>query len=646
MPPFRLPSVDVVAAAAERAVRRFPDVLLAAAAAVVIAWRLVDADGTLPRWEAAMAAAVLGLPLLLTGALLAEGRGWQGVHRALPPLAGGAVLVVFAAQWPQWTQDGRMVRFGLATAACHFAAAVAPFVARPDATHGRAFWQCNRVLFQRALLTALYGVVLFAGLGGALGALDALFDVNVRPDWYARLWVTLLFGFGTWFFLAGIPDPPQALGDSDEYPDALRRFAQYVLIPLVVVYLTILTAYFGKVLVTQRWPSGWIGNLVSAVTIAGLLAWLLVHPLEERAAHRWVRPFTRGFFLALLPSIGMLWAALAQRVGQYGLTARRVIALAGALWLTGIALHYLRGRSRAIQLIPLSLALVAALLAAGPVSAIALAVHNQRGRVDEALARQAMREDGRWIPARDTLAFREAGRRADAGIITGGVRYLAEVEGATAFAGVLPDSVLHPALADGTVGGDSLAVLGRRLQRPDALAERVLRYLGGDALAAASGEPARPVTANGMRGAGFESGGALAVSGYDWVRQGGVSRGGEPLPVGGGHQLRVSDGGDALELRRDSVVLVRLPVDTLLREVVAAQAAGDFTRRPPRALEGAAGSVRLRVLLEDVQFDWRGSTGRLANVGLTALLAAPSPPQPPTPPAAPVPPRSVPPDRR
>jgi hypothetical protein len=646
MVPFRLPSADAVAAAAVRTVRRFPDVLLVAAAATVIAWRLVEADGTLPRWEAAMAAAALGLPLLLAGALLAEGHGWRGVRRTLPPLAGGALLAAFAARWPHWTQDGRLVRCGLAAAACHFAAAVAPFVARPDATHGRAFWQCNRVLFQRALLTALYGVVLFAGLGGALGALDALFDVNVRPDWYARLWVTLLFGFGTWFFLAGIPDPPQALGDSDEYPDALRRFAQYVLIPLVVVYLTILTAYFGKVLVTQRWPSGWIGNLVSAVTIAGLLAWLLVHPLEGQAAHRWVRPFTRGFFVALLPSIGMLWAALAQRVGQYGLTARRVIALAGALWLTGIALHYLRGRSRAIQLIPLSLALAAALLAAGPVSAIALAVHNQRGRVDEALARQAMRRDGRWVPARDTLAFRAAGRRADAGIIAGGVRYLADVEGADAFAALLPDSVLHPALADSTVGGDSLAVLGRRLQRPEALAERVLRYLGGDALAVASGEPARPVTADGMRGASFESGGALAVSGYDWVRQGGVSRGGAPLAVGGGHALRVSDGGDALELRRDSVVLVRLPVDTLLREVVAAQAAGDFTRRPPRALEGAAGSVRLRVLLEDVQFDWRGSAGRLANVGLTALLAAPSPPRPPTPPAAPVPPRNVSPDRR
>jgi hypothetical protein len=56
--------------------------------------------------------------------------------------------------------------------------------------------------------------------------------------------------------------------------------------------------------------------------------------------------------------------------------------------------------------------------------------------------------------------------------------------------------------------------------------------------------------------------------------------------------------------------------------------------------------VRLRVLLEDVQFDWRGSAGRLANVGLTALLAAPSPPRPPTPPAAPVPPRNVSPDRR
>lgn len=626
MSPLRLPSLDAVRDAAVRTARRFPEVLLTAAVATGIAWRLADSDGTLTRWEAAMAASALGLPLLLTAALFAEGRGWRGLARLLPSALGVAVVVAFAVGWTRWTLDARLLRFGLAAAACHFATAVAAFVARPDTTSGRAFWQFNRTLFQRGLLSALYGVVLFGGLGGALGALDALFDVTIRPIWYARLWIALLFGFGTWFFLAGIPDPPDALADSEEYPDGLRRFAQYVLVPLVAVYVAILTAYFGKVLVTQRWPSGWIGNLVSAVTVTGLLAWLLVHPLEGREAHRWVRPFTRGFFAALLPSIGMLWAALYQRVGQYGLTARRVIALAGALWLTGIALHYLRGRSRAIQVIPLTLALAAAVLSAGPFSAITLAARNQRGRVEGALARHGLVQGGRWVPARAPLGA------PDAGIVTGGVRYLAEVQGADAFAGVLPDSVLRPALPDRPVSADSLASLERRRRRPEEVATRVLRYVGGDALAAATGAPPRSVSIDGVRRAEFAHEGPLAVSGYDWVRTGRVASNGDALELGAGHRLRVATGGDALELVRDSAVVVRLPLAALLREVVDAEAAGDGAPRPPRALDGAASGVRLRVRVEEVQVDWRAGSGRLANATVTALLAVPS--------AAPAPPGS------
>lgn len=627
MTPIRFPSVDVVAAEAVRTARRFPDVLLAAAAATGAGWRLVDSTGTLPRWEATMAAAALGLPLLLTLALVADGRGWRGLRRALPALGGVGLLAAFWTGWPEWTTDARLLRFTLAAAACHFAAAVAPFTGRPVGEAGRAFWQFNRTLFQRVLLTALYGAVLFAGLGGALGALDVLFDVTVRPEAYGRLWITLVFGFGTWFFLAGIPDPPDALSESEEYPDALRRFAQYVLVPLVAVYLVILTAYFGRVLVTQKWPSGWIGNLVSAVTVTGLLAWLLVHPLEGRAEHRWVRPFTRGFFLALLPSIGMLWAALWQRVGQHGLTARRVIALAGALWLTGIALHYLRGRSRTIQLIPATLALVAAVLAAGPLSAIALSVRNQRGRVEAALQRQAMLQDGRWVPTRTPLPL------ADAGVIASGVRYLADVGGADAFAGVLPDSVLRPAPDDRTVSGDSLLVLTRRLGRAEEVAGRVLRHLGGDALAIVMAEGARPATTDGRRGASFARDGALAVSGFDWMRGVPVARDGASMEVGAGYRLRVPLAGDALELVRDSVVVVRLPVDAVLREVVEGEAAGNFAQRPPRVLEGTAKGVRLRVHLEFVQFDWRANRGVLSDAIVTVLLAVP--PAPSAPAAAP-----------
>ena len=42
-------------------------------------------------------------------------------------------------------------------------------------------------------------------------------------------------------------------------------FAQYTLVPLVSMYLVILTLYFGKVVVTWDWPQGWIGYLVSLI---------------------------------------------------------------------------------------------------------------------------------------------------------------------------------------------------------------------------------------------------------------------------------------------------------------------------------------------------------------------------------------------
>ena len=41
------------------------------------------------------------------------------------------------------------------------------------------------------------------------------------------------------------------------------------------------------------------------------------------AEHRWVRTYTRGFYVALLPAIVMLWLAIGKRVAQYGITERR-----------------------------------------------------------------------------------------------------------------------------------------------------------------------------------------------------------------------------------------------------------------------------------------------------------------------------------
>lgn len=629
MTPLRIPSLDAAVVATGRTVRRFPDVLALACTAAACALRLVDSDGEHPALEAALAASVAGIPLLLAIALAGERRAWSVRTALVWRVAATALLVAAWRAWPDWTPLLRALRFGVALPTFLLAATVSAFPRKGD---GNAFWHFNRVALQRLLVTVLFAGALFLGLATALAALQFLFGVDVPAAAYGRLWVLDTFIFGVGFFLAGLPDPPDALAEAREVPEGLRKFAQYVLLPLVVVYLALLTAYLAKVLLTRQWPSGWIGTLVSAVAVAGMLAWVLVHPLEQQPAHRWVRPFTRGFFLALLPSIGMLWVALGKRVAQYGLTGRRVIALAGALWLTVMVGHYLLTRSRGIRRLPFTLALMGAVLLVGPLSAVSLAERSQRGRAEGVLRRHGMLQRGRWTPAP------AAGMGADAPALASAVRYLAELRGALAFDGVVPDSVLRPA------GSDTSAVIRRDL------GTRVLRHLGGDALAEEAGIRVPAVQSRGVHTLVFDQQAPVAVEGFTWTVRGMLGPEAAPVRAAPGYLLGMAADSAALELRRagadgpggatataDTAVVLRLPLDSAFRVVVAHSTAGASAmaaRRTGDALprlmvEGRAPGVRLRVLVEQLTVEWRGTAGRLryleAIVLFTTDSTAPAP---------------------
>ena len=125
-----------------------------------------------------------------------------------------------------------------------------------------------------------------------------------------------------------------------------------------------------------------------------------MHPLRERADSRWVNGYGRWWFVALLPSLGMLLVAIAKRVGQYGITEQRYFLLVLALWLTGLAIFYGVTASRNIKLIPMTLCAVALLTSMGPWSAYAISRKSQVGRFDHLLERNGMGRAGAPTPAR------------------------------------------------------------------------------------------------------------------------------------------------------------------------------------------------------------------------------------------------------
>jgi len=267
--------------ATERSIRRFPLTLLAAVVAGVAAAALVDNEHSQRLRDIAMSAQ-LGIPLFLVIALVTERRErWNlpSITGLILRLAGVGLLVGYGVSRPRYLDATDWLLFSQLNVGLHLLVTVLPFARRGET---RGMWQFNLALLLRFLTAAFFSAVLYGGLSLALLALDKLLGVGIDDMVYAQLWCLIAFVFNTAYFLGGVPESLEDLDRIDTQPRLVRIFAQYILAPLVVVYLAILLAYLVKVLTTAVWPSGWIGYLVSSVAAVGLLSLLLLKLDSER----------------------------------------------------------------------------------------------------------------------------------------------------------------------------------------------------------------------------------------------------------------------------------------------------------------------------------------------------------------------------
>ena len=311
-------------------------------------------------------------------------------------------------------------RFVLFFTGAHLLVSVIPYIGCRDYN---GFWQYNKSLFIRFITAALYSAVLFLGIALALLAIDNLFEVQINSKNYLQLWVFIAGVFNTWFFLAGVPSDFDALQNSNEYPKGLKIFTQYVLLPLVMLYLGILYAYEIKIFATQLWPVGWVSYLVIGYSVAGIFSLLLIWPIRESEGNAWMKSFARFFYWALFPLIVLLFLAIKKRTDDYGFTENRYFVFVLALWLVLIAAYFLISKLKNIKFVPISLCAIAFLTSFGPWGAFRVSKNSQMKRLMEAVERNNMISDGKIIKANDTVAFDEQSE------ISSVVDYLVTVHG-------------------------------------------------------------------------------------------------------------------------------------------------------------------------------------------------------------------------
>lgn len=387
----KLPSLVQLAASTACVLRRFPEVV---ACAVVAGLAAVTAVGSETFGFAARLAfsSTLGLPLFIALTLAGERHAWAPRLRWAASALGVALLVFAYYRLRPWDDEALGQRWGHLVLTFHLAVSVVPYLGFA-ASHG--FWQYNRVLFFRFLLATLYSGVLFAGLSLALAAIDNLLGIDVPDLHYPRLFFLIAFFFHPVHFLAGVPTDYEELERSRDYPGALRVLSQFVMLPLVAVYVTILMLYLGRIVVTGTWPSGWTGYLVSSLAVAGIFSLLVAYPERIAGKKAWIDRYALAFWIAIVPASVMVLLALWQRIEQYGVTERRYLLGVLAVWLGATAVHRVITRSRDIKGIPLSLAVIGVVTFVGPWSAYAVAERSQAGRVQAILAAHGGLVEGR-----------------------------------------------------------------------------------------------------------------------------------------------------------------------------------------------------------------------------------------------------------
>ena len=285
--------------------------------------------------------------------------------------------------------------YGLLT---HLVVAFLPFIGNFKIN---AFWQYNKSLFIRAFTTVLYTGVLFAGISGAILAITQLFDVDFGSKIYAYLWFIMALPMSVIVFCAGVPTDINELESSTDLPKGLRIFVQFILIPLVVLYLLILYAYMGKIIVQWSLPQGWVTILIMVFSVLGMLAMLLVHPYQHQKENSWVKWYTKGYYVALLPLLILQYVAIFTRIGDYGFTAPRWAVLAITVWLTWITLYNVFFKGRNIVLIPLTLFITAFLFLLGPLSHKSISISSQTAKINRLLTELKMVKNGKLLVYKD-----------------------------------------------------------------------------------------------------------------------------------------------------------------------------------------------------------------------------------------------------
>lgn len=242
-------------------------------------------------------------------------------------------------------------------------------------------------IFTGFFITLIYSIVLFSGLSAILFTMDKLLGIIIKGKVYYYTWLFVVFIFALSYFLAGIPHKNQEITPKS-YPKLLRILLLYIVMPLLIAYTIILYIYFGKIIVTWRWPMGIVSNLVLWYSVIVTIILFLITPIREKVS--FANKFLTFAPKIILPLLIMMFISIGIRINAYGVTENRYFVAILALWVFFIMLYFCFTKKLRNIIIPVTLSIITLSSVFGPFSSYSISKMSQNNRLEKILIKNNM----------------------------------------------------------------------------------------------------------------------------------------------------------------------------------------------------------------------------------------------------------------
>ncbi len=375
-----IPSLTTIAQKAFVTIKRFPLIFATSIIGTIVSIYFFekDFDHKLPIYDQLsrfLMMCVLALPLLFSVSLYKLRTKNIGILSYILNISIFGILTLYYFNFDLNVSE--IVRFWLFLISGCILISYVPFI---QSDNNNGYWQFNRFIIFRLINSFFFSGVLYIGLALAVAAIEKLFLVKWPDKIYLDISICVFGLFNLWYFLSGIPKDFDEIDSKAEYPKILKLLSQYVLLPLSLLYLVILYAYEIKIIAQWQLPIGWVSSLIITYSIIGLTAILAVYPINQTGENKWVRIFTKYFYLLILPLIILFGFAIYVRVTEYGITESRYFLIIFALWLTGISLYNIFSKAKNIKSILVSAMIVMLAVSFGPWGAFSISENSQINR--------------------------------------------------------------------------------------------------------------------------------------------------------------------------------------------------------------------------------------------------------------------------